>query len=413
MQDGFWLLLFSKFARLSRIYAPMPLRLGCVGMLFVGITRAVYSQPPELSSQMALPEPSGRFPVGRVNFDWIDESRIDPLSPQVGTKRELTVWIWYPASTNKSSTPSDYIPAYWRAALAKRQPPEANKVWRDPSLVHCHSFDNVEIAKAQSTWPAVLMKPGVGSPALDYTTLCEDLASHGYIVVASDSPYNTYLVVHKDGRAVAVNSAALPRGTNATRILEIWSADNRFLLDRLTALNKHDPDNRFEGRLDMAKVGVMGHSFGGATAAEFCHEDLRCKAGIDLEGQPFGEVINTGINRPFMFLLADHLTIPSAEDQQIVDKIKSIYEHSAPGRQYVTLRDSGHFNFSDKCLLFVGPIPRGSDTIGNIDTRRGLTVAAACVTTFFDVHLKGAEASSIDRLFSKYTELVVGPDNHK
>src|SRR5205085_7355017 len=58
----------------------------------------------------------------------------------------LTVWIWYPASVNKSSTPSEYTPAHWRAAFAKRQAPGPNKMWRDPSLVHCHSFDNVEVA---------------------------------------------------------------------------------------------------------------------------------------------------------------------------------------------------------------------------------------------------------------------------
>src|SRR5882724_3128120 len=125
------------------------------------------------------------------------------------------------------------------------QTPEASKLWRDPALVRCHSFDNVAVAADSGSYPIVIMRPGVGAIALDYTTLCEDLASHGYIVVASDSPYNTYLVVHKDGRAVASSSAASPRGTNSTQILRIWSSDNRFLLDRLAELAKNDPDKRF------------------------------------------------------------------------------------------------------------------------------------------------------------------------
>jgi hypothetical protein len=113
-----------------------------------------------------------------------------------------------------------------------------------------------------------------------------------------------------------------------------------------------------------------------------------------------------------MLLLADHSGVLGAEDQQISAQIKSIYEHSGPGRQYVTLGDSGHFNFSDKCLLLTGPVPRRADTIGKIDARRGLTAAAACVSTFLNVHLKGAEPSLLERLPSKYPELTFGPDSH-
>ena len=391
-------------AEIMRQYFPI--------LLLPAVASVALAQSPGPGTNTILPALSGRFTVGRMSFDWTDESRIDSLAPQPGTKRELTVWVWYPASVTNTSTPSEYIPAQWRAAMAKRQSPEASKMWRDPSLVRCHSFDSVQVAPVPSTFPIVIMKPGIGALALDYTTICEDLASHGYIVVASDSPYNTFLVVHKDGRVVPANGAASPRGTNSMRVAEIWNSDNRFLLDRLADLNKHDPDKMFQGRLDMTKVGVMGHSFGGATAAESCNRDPRCKAGVDLDGQLYGEIINTGIKRPFMFLLADHSGTLSGEDQRIAAQIKANYDHSATGREYVSLRDSGHFNFSDKCLLLTGPVPRQSNTIGKIDARRGLSAAAACVSVFFDVHLKGEEPSVLKQLASRYPELTFGPDGH-
>jgi hypothetical protein len=131
-----------------------------------------------------------------------------------------------------------------------------------------------------------------------------------------------------------------------------------------------------------------------------------------LDGQLFGASAEPGIKQPFMFLLADHSGALSAPDQQIAAKIRSLYDHSGTGRKYVTLRDSGHFNFSDKSVLLIGPIPRRPDTIGKIDARRGLTVAATCISTFFDVHLKGADVSSLKRLPSKHPELAFGPDNH-
>src|SRR2546421_9920258 len=83
------------------------------------------AHPSAPAAQTPLPAPSGPFPVGRASFDWTEESRIDSLAPEPGTKRELTVWIWSPASVNKSSSASEYIPAHWRAAFAKRQPPGA------------------------------------------------------------------------------------------------------------------------------------------------------------------------------------------------------------------------------------------------------------------------------------------------
>jgi dienelactone hydrolase len=381
-------------------------------LILAGIGGLALAQTAELNTRLALPALSGPLPVGRVNLEWTDKSRPDPFASQPDTKRQPTVWVWYPASVNKSSMPSEYIPAQWRTALAKRQPPGASKMWRDPSLVDCHSFEDVDVSMEARTWPVVIMKPGIGALALDYTTICEDLASHGYIVVASDSPGNTFLVVHKDGSEVPANSAASPRGTNSSRVMEVWIADDRFVLDRLTELNNHDPDRRFQGRLDLKNVGVMGHSFGGATAAMICRKDPRFKAGIDLDGQLFGESAEPGINQPFMFFVADHSGALTGEDQQIAAKIKSLYDHSGSGRQYVTLRDSGHFNFSDKSLLLKGPVPQRSDTIGKIDARRGLTVTAACISIFFDVHLKKADASALERLPSKYRELVFGPDNH-
>src|SRR5207249_12323590 len=74
---------------------------------------------------------------------------------------------------------------------------------------------------------------------------------------------------------------------------------------------------KFTGRLDMSRVGVFGHSLGGATAAQFCHDDSRCKAGIDVDGAPLGSVIRDGIPRPFMFLLSEHGGSSDAESRPI------------------------------------------------------------------------------------------------
>ena len=46
------------------------------------------------------------------------------------------------------------------------------------------------------------MRGGASSPILNYSTLAEDLASHGYVVVGFDAPYRTFVVAFSDGRVI-------------------------------------------------------------------------------------------------------------------------------------------------------------------------------------------------------------------
>src|SRR5260370_11767193 len=138
----------------------------------------------------------------------------------------------------------------------------------------------------------------------------------------------------------------------------------------------------------MARVGEFGHSFGGAAAALFCHEDSRCKAGIDVDGAPHGSVIQAGIPRPFMFLLSDHSHASDPEGSQIGADIRSIYERRPPdGRALLAIRGANHFLFSDDGALLKSHIlMRTLRTLGavGIDGRRQLAVTTYCVHSFFD-----------------------------
>ena len=131
------------------------------------------------------------------------------------------------------------------------------------------------------------------------------------MVVGFDAPYRSFVVVFPDGREIARapqnNSDVVSRPLQeqlANTLAQAWSADMGFALDQLERLNASDPSGRFLGRLDMQRVGVFGHSLGGATALQFCHDDSRCEAGIDVDGAPLGSVVTDGVTQPFMFLLA-------------------------------------------------------------------------------------------------------------
>ena len=60
----------------------------------------------------------------------------------------------------------------------------------------------------------------------------------------------------------------------------VFGADLVSTLDHVVA--GHARGDAVFARLDTARVGVFGHSFGGAAAAEACRRDRRCRAGMDL-----------------------------------------------------------------------------------------------------------------------------------
>src|SRR5215813_1751199 len=91
----------------------------------------------ERRSEIALPEPTGPFAVGRSTYDWVDDATVDTLAPAPGTRRELLVWIWYPAEGGQSAQMDDYVPAQMQAAAGPARGALIFRLLtRDPSKVH-------------------------------------------------------------------------------------------------------------------------------------------------------------------------------------------------------------------------------------------------------------------------------------
>ena len=370
----------------------------------------------EHRSVLELPRPTGPYAVGRAISVWSDAAHPDPLAPP-GANRELLVWIWYPSAA--PAAPDDYVPAALRAPAGHAAPLIFRLLTRDVSKVHSHSARDPALSPRERSYPVIIMRAGASAPVVNYTTLAEDLASHGYVVVGFDAPYRTSLVVFPDGRAIERlprNNPELFAGAElerlAEKLLAAWTADIAFVLDRLSNLNASDPAGRFTARLDLARVGVFGHSFGGATAAQFCARDDRCQAGIDVDGSLHGSVIQTGIGKPFLFLLSGHGDFSSdAQTRQIIADIQAVYDRlPSNGRLRLEIRGANHFTFSDDGALLKSGILRGvlrlTGMLG-IDGRRQLAVTAHCVRAFFDAYLKGASGAPPQLASPLYPELQV------
>ena len=300
----------------------------------------------ERRTDTALPTPTGPFAVGRDYWTLADDTA-DLLSPVPGTRRKLLVWMWFPATADARAVVDAYYPAL--PATPSPQPvphlPLISRVGislfalltHEPSTVHGHGLRNAEVSPQQRSYPVVIMRAGGSSSVLNLSTLAEDLASHGYVVVGLDAPYRTAQVIFPDGRIVRRTDENNPElGTGEERIarvnklLSAWTSDMTFVLGRLEHLQTSDPGGKFAGRLDTTHVGAFGHSFGGAQSAQFCQEDSRCAAAIDVDGMPFGSVIQKGVPRPFMFIVSQQIHDTDAESLRVKAEIQSIYDRLPP-----------------------------------------------------------------------------------
>ena len=135
--------------------------------------------------------------------------------------------------------------------------------------------------------------------------------------------------------------------------VDVRIRDTRFVLDRVSAINRH---GRFAGRLDLAHIGMMGHSLGGATAAEVMRVDQRVDAALDLDGLIMPNVVRQGLDRPLMVINAPPQPLPS--DWPFTDGYArgtgAVWNQLRGPRYSLILTRSGHDTFTD----MVGGKPR-------------------------------------------------------
>jgi len=367
----------------------------------------------EHKATLTLSSPTGAYTVGRMEYDWVDPSRADTLADQPGLPRELAVWVWYPGEPNPAAQTAPYLPPNWVQARDNDQG-IGRLIEHEFTGILTHSYTNLALSKARPAYPVLVMQPGMGPMASDYTVLAENLASHGYVVVSVNQTDTSNIIVFPDGRVVSrsangtIPDSDSPAAAQAdgNRILGVWVQDARFVLDQLDKLNA-DATSSFYQRLDLAHTGLFGHSFGGATAFAVCQQDTRCKAGANLDGDPFTDEMKAAVHQPFLFF--SHVFPQGCETAPNCAPMLSMSRKVNPGPAYF-LQVSGtkHFNFTDLPLRQVGlaqPLFRLAGYSGSIDAGRGLQISNAYLLAFFDRYLKSRDNGLLNGPSLSYPEV--------
>jgi predicted dienelactone hydrolase len=85
---------------------------------------------------------------------------------------------------------------------------------RDPLVVRTHSHSDAPLAFEQRTYPVLLLRPGGSVLTTDFTTLAEDLASHGHVVAGFDAPRRSLVLVESKG--LVIGRAVESNGKNGS-----------------------------------------------------------------------------------------------------------------------------------------------------------------------------------------------------
>jgi len=225
--------------------------------------------------------PSGPHAVGLKVVEQYDYSRsyrgpIDPLTGKVlsgETARPIQTVIWYPAvkGLKPALTVADYVRIGavdddFSLTSAERTAREAKALQKAPNgpspeqmkaELNAVMLAHRDEAAEPGRFPVVVYAASFGNPAVENADLCEYLASHGYIVIASPSV----------GRATRTMTSDLEGA-------ETQSADIEFLIGYAHTLPQADTSH----------VAVIGYSWGGLSNVLAAAKDSRIDALVSLDG---------------------------------------------------------------------------------------------------------------------------------
>lgn len=360
------------------------------GILAAGVTVAVAGKTPATPRTTAaasepasvpLPAPPGPYPVGTRPLQLVDHSRRDTLAP-TAQNRTLMIQLWYPAAHAN------------RYPIAPYMPTEAARYEDQTLKLPAGTFESVRSyghldappAPAPSGWPVVLFSPGLGTTRLLYTTLVEDLASRGYLVVAIDHPYDADVVEFPDGHLATMAQITSPRIPD---LVQIRTQDTSFVLDQLNRLDAGSLVPGWSHRLDLTRIGMFGHSLGGASTAAVMFSDQRIAAGANLDGTFYGPYPPQGLDRPFLLMSS------AMHDRTNDPSWAQMWPLLRGWRLDLKLAGSGHRTYSDIAVLAsplhltkLFPPDQLPYIIGTIDGIRAATIEQTYLTAFFDQTLR-------------------------
>ncbi len=172
--------------------------------------------------------------------------------------------------------------------------------------VAVHFWAPVRVGGTAQIYPLIVYAPGWGGTRNDNTVLAATLASHGFVVAAFDDVIHDPPELDVSAEDRGVRKTDLRLGDDAGRARTVGMFDARLALEArkasrlVDALVVNGAQDLVGVDIDPSRIGMIGASFGGATAVEAALTDRRFRAAINLDGWLRGRALTAVLEIPFM-----------------------------------------------------------------------------------------------------------------
>jgi len=266
-----------------------------------------------------------------------------------------------------------------------------------------HSHTSGPARTAGGPFPVVLFSPGMDDAAGWNTAQAEDLASHGYVVVDLNHTHEAFAVQFPDGRTEHTHVPLTKDPKVMTEeLLPPRVADARFVLDTLTTLSAHQPITPAQNMpagladsLNMSRIGMYGHSLGGATTAATMHDDNRIRAGVNLDGPLLGPVVDDGLDRPLLMLASNVAPFDNRPHWE------PNWPNNSGLKLPILIPGTQHESFSDQQVILpqlvhagLQPATQAQAAIGAIEPTQSLDLQRQYLDNFFTAAFTGTDITA-------------------
>ncbi|MEH7085558.1 dienelactone hydrolase family protein [Neobacillus drentensis] len=318
--------------------------------------------PTVVFPQHTSPKVTGKYEVATATYTYIDKNRIEEFTDK-GDNRFVNVEFWYPKNVKE-------------------------------------------------TYPLLVFSHGAYGIKASNTSTYTELASHGYVVVSIDHPYHSFFTASEDGTKVLINSDYNHEIENLNKegfytkeeeyeLIQKWmklrTDDMNFVIDTILKKAKSD-NNPVYQQINTEKIGVFGHSMGGAASVWLGRERKDIDAVVNIDAPFFSDLV-------YKKEMDDYV----ARDEAFTTPLLNIYSDDVWGQldsnsTYVAnklnnenFKDAYTTHFKGAKHLSLTDLPLFSPLLANmlqggkagIDPYYAIETENELILKFFDYELKG------------------------
>jgi dienelactone hydrolase len=322
--------------------------------------------PAVIFPQFRTPVMTGALEVAKASYTFRDMSRVETFTDN-GENRKVNVDFWYPED-------------------------------------------------AHGKYPLIVFSHGAFGVRMSNASTFTELASNGYVVASIDHPYHAAGTIDTEGNLTIGSNAFMQEVIDAnsdvytekeqfdlyTKWMDLRTGDMNFVIDTIFQ-NVRDSKDDVYGRIDTDRLGLIGHSLGGAASAQLGRERDDVDAVIDLDGTMLGEYTLNSVGGPAMTEEPYPLPLLNFYSEYVLRELEADPDYVYPNRFItsispqafeVSIKGTNHMSYTD--LPLFSPFlasqlsgMSGGASKATVDKYYSIETMNALVLDFFDTYVKG------------------------